>query len=442
MKNGMIALAIGAVPLLLWANAGGPDPGYSGVPGERGTCVVCHGGTLGSSMTITTSSGTTYTPGAAMTVTVTITDAHNRYGFQATARLASSTTTQAGGFAINETNMQVICTSTNFLNESSKPAAGCPANQPWEYVMHRGSRTGNSFVFTFTPSASATGDIIIYAAGNAANGNGQLGGDRIHATTLRLAPAAAPNRPTISPNGAITASNFGGGTTVAPQGWMEIYGTNLAPSAADWTSAIASGQAPTTLNGVEVTIGGRPAFLSFVSPGQVNVQVPDGVGAGPTVMTVRNANGTSDNYTVNVAPVVPAFLAPPVAPFRTATRQFIAAFFPDSTGNGPFAGSPSESPLFRSARPNDRLIIYAVSLGSVRPPQQAGRIVSGPTALESISLNFGGTPVTLEYAGHAPSFVGLYQINAVVPNLAPGEYAIGGTVNGTPIPPGLFINLK
>lgn len=442
MKSGWIALAVGALPVFLWANNGGPDPGYSGVPGERGTCVACHGGPLGSSMTITTSSGASYTPGTPMTVTVTITDQHNRYGFQATARLASSTTTQAGGFAVSEINMQVICSSTNFVNETQKPAAGCPAGQPWEYVMHRGSRAANSFVFTFTPSAGATGDIILYAAGNAANGNGQLGGDRIHAATLRLTPAATSPRPTISQGGAITASNFGGGTTIAPQGWMEIYGTNLAPSIADWTSAIASGQAPTSLNGVEVTIGGKPAFLSFVSPGQINVQVPDDIGTGPAVLTVKNANGTSDNHTVNVAPVVPAFLAPPVAPFKTATRQFIAAFFPDSTGNGPFAGNPAESPLFRSARPNDRLIIYAVGLGNVTPRQQAGRIVTGPTALDSISLNFGGTPVVLEYAGHAPNFVGLYQINAVVPNLPPGEYEIGGTVNGTPIPRGIFINLK
>jgi uncharacterized protein (TIGR03437 family) len=442
MKKWMIALSIGAAPVLLWANAGGPDMGYSGVPGERGTCVSCHGGTLGSSMTISASTGASYTPGVAMTVTVTITDQNNRYGFQATARLASSSSTQAGGLNTTETNMQVRCASTDLADDVAKPAAGCPANRPLEYIMHRGSRTGNSFVFSFTPAASATGDIIIYAAGNAANGNGQVTGDRIHATTLRLSPGAAPNRPTISQGGVITVANFGASQTIAAQSFIEIYGTNLASSTADWSNSFVGGMAPTTLNGVEVTIGGRPAFVNFVSPGQVNVQVPDGVGTGMTVLTVKNAQGTSDNYMVNVAPVTPALLAPPAAPFKTATRQFIAAFFPDSTGSGPFAGNPSESPQFRSARPNDRLIIYALGLGPVTPAQQAGRIVTGATALNSISMNFGGTPVALEYAGLAPNFVGLYQINAVVPNLTPGEYAIGGTINGTPIPAGLFINLK
>lgn len=442
MKKVFIALATGAAPLVLWAFSGGPDPGFSGVPGERGTCVACHVGVAGSSLTIATSSGASYSPGTAMTVTVTITDQNTRYGFQATARLASSSTTQAGGIAVSEANMQVRCASSNLLNESAKPAAGCPANQPLEYVMHRGSRTGNSFTFTFTPSTGTTGDIIIYAAGNAANGDFSSNGDRIHAASLRLTRAASPSRPTISQGGAITASNFGGGGTVAPQSWMEIYGANLAASTADWSNDIAGGNAPTALNGVEVTVGGKPAFLSFVSPAQVNVQIPDDVGTGPTTLSVKNAEGTSDNYTVNVTPVTPAFLAPPVAPFKTATRQFIAAFFPDSTGSGPFAGNPSESSTFRTARPNDRLILYAIGLGAVTPPQQAGRVVTGATALNNIALTFGGTPVALEYAGHAPTYVGLFQINAVVPNLAPGEYAIGGTVNGTPIPSGLFINLK
>jgi uncharacterized protein (TIGR03437 family) len=445
MKKGWIALAAGAAPLLLWAFSMGPDPGVSGVPGEAGTCASsgCHtGATVGSSMTISAAGGPTFQPGVAKTITVTITDTSARYGFQATGRLSSNAKSQAGPITTTDSNLLVLCSSLDLLDQQTKPAAGCPASQPLEYVSHRSPRPTGTFTFTFTPRADVTENIVIYAAGNAANGDGSRLGDRIHTARLTLTPAAAPNRPSISAGGAITAGNFGGGGTVAPQGWMEIYGTNLAPSTADWTSAIASGNAPTTLNGVEVTIGGRAAFLSFVSPGQVNVQVPDGVGTGPTVMTVRNANGTSDNYTINVAPVVPAFLAPPVAPFKTATRQFVAAFFPESTGAGPFAGNPSESQLFRSARPNDRLILYAVGLGGVTPPQQAGRIVSGPTALNSISLNFGGTPVALEYAGHAPGFVGLYQINAVVPNLPPGEYAIGGMVNGTPIPAGLFINLK
>jgi uncharacterized protein (TIGR03437 family) len=443
MKKWSIALAVGAAPMILWAFSLGPNPGVSGVPGE-GTCAdtFCHVGTaVGSSMTITAEGGPAYTPGIAKTITVTITDTNTRYGFQSTARLASDAKAQAGSLSTTDATLLILCSSLDLLDQQTKPAAGCPPNRPLEYISHRSPRMTGTFTFTFTPAASATGDVILYAAGNAANGNGTNSGDRIHTATLRLSPAA-PNRPSISSGGAVTVVNFGGSTVVAPQSWMEIYGTDLAPSTADWSSAIASGTAPTTLNGVEVTIGGSPAFLSFVSPGQVNVQVPDGIGVGPTVLTVRTAAGTSDNYNLNVASVTNSFLAPPIAPFRVGDRQFIAALFSDSTVSGPFVGSPSESASFRSARPGDRIILYAVGLGPVNPPQEAGKVVTQSTALQSVTLQFGLAPVLLEYAGLAPNSVGLFQLNAVVPNVPPGEYPLGGIINGVPIPSGLFINLK
>jgi uncharacterized protein (TIGR03437 family) len=63
---------------------------------------------------------------------------------------------------------------------------------------------------------------------------------------------------------------------------MEIYGANFAPAPRLWAAADFTGlNAPTVLGGVHVTIAGQAAFVDYVSPLQVNAQVPSGVAAGP-----------------------------------------------------------------------------------------------------------------------------------------------------------------
>jgi uncharacterized protein (TIGR03437 family) len=439
-----------AAPMILWAFSVGPPAARTNVPGE-GNCTACHQGTAlngGPGNLSITASSMTYTAGTPVTITLTIndTDGRTRFGFQGAARAASDSTnkTQAGSFRPGS-SMRVRCLGTDLANPTQAPnreGDACPSAQPLEYIEQGAASESNTFTFDWMPTASTSGNVIIYGIGNAANGNGANSGDRIYAATLQLTPAAGGTRPTINANGAVTAVNWGGSPTIASGTWVEIYGTNLAASTADWGSTIGSGTAPTELNGVSVRFGDTPAFLSFVSATQVNAQVPDGVGAGATTLTVRNANGTSDNYTIQAAAASPSFLAPPNAPFRVGTRQFVAALFPDSTSGGPFVGPTSMGTNFRSARAGDRIILYAIGMGAVSPAQQAGRVVTASNALTSFSLQFGDATVTTEYAGLAPNTVGLYQINATVPNLPAGEYEIRGMVNGTPIASGLFINLR
>jgi hypothetical protein len=88
-----------------------------GVPNENGTCVACHVGTGvnagGGSVSVTLPNGTTYTPGVPQQLTVTIADsAQHAWGFQLTARLSTSSSTQAGTFASLDANTQVICGNT------------------------------------------------------------------------------------------------------------------------------------------------------------------------------------------------------------------------------------------------------------------------------------------------------------------------------------------
>src|ERR1700722_13220821 len=91
VNSSLVALAI--IPPVLYSYEYGPDPGYTGAPGDNATgCSAsgCHVGTpntAGGSVTITSSGGTTYTPGgAAQQITVTVTDpAQKKYGFELTA---------------------------------------------------------------------------------------------------------------------------------------------------------------------------------------------------------------------------------------------------------------------------------------------------------------------------------------------------------------------
>ncbi|HTP34261.1 MAG TPA: hypothetical protein VMJ75_18915, partial [Candidatus Acidoferrales bacterium] len=86
----------------------------------------------------------------------------------------------------------------------------------------------------------------------------------------------------------ISASSYGGFSALAPATWMEIYGTNLANVASQtWASSDFKGNAaPTALGATTVTIGGQSAFIDYVSPTQVNAQVPSNVAPGPQPVVV------------------------------------------------------------------------------------------------------------------------------------------------------------
>jgi hypothetical protein len=112
--------------------------------------------------------------------------------------------------------------------------------------------------------------------------------------------AAPGGPPVIDPlPGAVSASAFGGYSSIAPGSWIEIYGTYLtsAPlrnncpgfAGSCWTSAdFTNGVAPTSIDGVSVSIGGQAAFIDFTSPGQINAQVPSSAPIGAQTVTVTN----------------------------------------------------------------------------------------------------------------------------------------------------------
>src|SRR5580700_4636350 len=280
------AMVMGTLPVLLWAYEYGPNPGYTGVPTENGgaTCATsgCHTGTTNDpankgSVAVTFPNGMTYTPGVAQKLSVTITDpapTQKAAGFQLTARVASSPSTMAGTFATVDTYTQVICSQTNLQIFTYQVTNGqtCtslkPTGQTLQYIEHTGTQTDppppaqggyeNSiahglpytYTFSWTPPATNVGNITIYVAGNAGAGNPPTDeGDHIYATKYTLTPAATGPAPAISSGGIVSAGAFGGFTAATAGSWIEIYGSNLAPSSGfSWQGINFNGNnAPTTL---------------------------------------------------------------------------------------------------------------------------------------------------------------------------------------------------
>jgi len=228
----------------------------------------------------------------------------------------------------------------------------------------------------------------------------------------------------------VSASDYGGFASIAPGTWIEIYGQNLATTTQTWGSSNFNGNnAPTSLGGTTVTVGGQSLFIDYVSPGQVNGQVPSNVATGSQPVVVTTDAGSSNPFAVTVNATQPGLLAP--SAFNIANQQYAVALF----SNGFYDLPPGTAGVAaKRAVPGDTILLYGIGFGAVTPDTPAGAIVQGTTALNA-SLNFsiGGTSAQVQYAGLTPGFLGLYQFNVVVPNIpASDSTPLTFTVNGTP----------
>ena len=242
---------------------------------------------------------------------------------------------------------------------------------------------------------------------------------------------AAPPDPAV--NLVLNASAYGAFTSVAPGSWIEIYGTDLAPVTAGWSAANFKGNnAPTVLDGVSASIAGQPAFVDYISPTQVNVQLPSNIATGGTLqLTLKNGTVTSGAVNVTVNATTAGLLAP--ASFKVGANQYVVAQHLDGTyvlPVGAITGLTS-SP----AQPGETIVIYGVGFGSVVPNIPAGQLVTENNQLSaSLKILFGTTPAKLSYDGLAPSEVGVYQFDIVVPTVAnsdlvPLTFNLGGVAS-------------
>jgi uncharacterized protein (TIGR03437 family) len=250
------------------------------------------------------------------------------------------------------------------------------------------------------------------------------------ALALTAACLSAQGPPSITSGGVVSASSFGQFKSIAPGSWIEIFGSNLSTNSRSWTGTDFSGvNAPTSLDKTKVTVGGQDAFISFISPGQVNAQVPSNIGTGPQSIVATTPAGSSAPYTITVNSVQPGLLAP--SSFSIAGKQNVVALFSDGTT---FVLPPAtiSGVASRRAQPGDVITLYGIGFGPVTPSIPAGQIVQQSNTLAlPFQILFGPTPAAFLYDGLAPSAVGLYQFNVTVPNVTssdavPVTFTVGG----------------
>jgi len=407
-----VCLGIGAaLPVIIYAYAEGPDAGFAGVPGELGTCAQCHTGPTGTgSVTVAFANGLTYTPGVTQHVVVTVADpVQRRWGFELTARLSSSTSTMAGSFTPGSDGFtQLVCSLPGFGTEQY--GSSCPPALPLAYIEHTllGTRNGTTgsaaFQFDWTPPATNVGNILVYVAGNAANGDGTDNGDHIYTNKYTLSPASATTQPDIT--AVVNGASFKTGITAGS--WVTIQGTNLSGATGTWTgSEIVNGKLPTQVDNVSVTIDGLPAAVYYVSPTQLNVQAPSDSNTGPVPVVVTDNGQTSAAFTVNLLAETPAcFLW--ANKYAVATRQDFSLVGPTTL----FPGSTTP------AKPGDVVILWGTGFGATTPAMSSGQLVPS-TQLFSVtnppSIIVGGVQATVYGAALAPGFAGLYQIAIQIP---------------------------
>lgn len=441
----LLATAAIATPIL-YAYEYGPPPGYTAAPGDNPSgCAAggCHGGGAISpkntgSVKITASGGTSYVPGQAQTITVTITDsAEKGYGFQMTAK---ATGTNLPGFFTpgSDGYSQVFC-----LDGSAGSATGCTAahGSTQEWIEHTqagwqssGTSPSHSYTFTWTPPATSSGTITLYAAGNAVPNFAppavDSGAHTYFANLALTASAANPNAPTIT-SGGINPLNSTA-TTIQPGAWTQIFGTNLASALTLW-----KGDFATTLGGTTVTVNGKPASLYFVSPNQINFQAPNDTATGsvPVVVTTPNGSATS---TVTLGAVGPSFLL--------LDSKHVTGIILGSNGGYSILGPTGSSLGYQTvaAKAGDSVELYAVGFGPTNPVMPSGQALAAGqygTATDQVQLIINGKTVTPTFAGITEA--GLYQINLTIPSgLGTGDVSLVGQVAGVQTPAGVVISLQ
>jgi uncharacterized protein (TIGR03437 family) len=439
------AVAIGtALPMLLLAYLSGLDAGVAGVP-EEDTCADCHNGPSGSgSVTVTFPGARTYTPGAKQHLVVNIADpSQQRWGFQLTARQANSSSTQAGSFAGGADGYtQLVCTQTDFRSQAFGNT--CDTNgMALEYIEHTasGSRLGTTggvtFEFDWTPPATDVGNLVVYVAALAANGDNTDRGD--HSYTARYtitSPSAVPApQPTISSGGVFNAASFQPG--VSAGSWVTIQGSNLAGNTRSWSAGdFEDGALPTQLDGVSVKIDGKPAYVAFISPAQINVQAPADSALGPVPVEVTFNASPSSPGTAQLQAVSPGLFL--------WSGKYAVATHSDFSPAAPAGLFPGVTTV--PAKPGESIILWGTGFGATNPTVAPGIVPpANPLAnvANPVTATIGNMAATVLGAAISPGNPGLYQIAVQVPPSAPdGDLPVIAQVNGIQSSSNVLLNVK
>jgi len=336
--------------------------------------------------------------------------------------------------------VDVFDTTGKLLQSLVVGGTGSLLNSPWGLAMAPATfgkfagdllvgNFGDGLINAYNPTTGAFAGTLQDGSGNniaiqglwaLTFGNGGSGGDK---DTLYFTAGPGGQKHGIlgsisaNPNAAsvVNAAEVGGG--IAPNTFVTIYGTDLAVTKRNWTKADfgPTGTAlPTSLDGVSVLVNGEPAYISYISPVQINLLTPTDM---PTIgrVTVQVSNGglTSSVVMANVQATAPSF-------FLFDSAGHVAATHADNTPIGTATSTVPGTP----AKPGELIILYGSGFGPTIPPTVNGQLVTVPALLTSYPvIQFNNTTGTIAWGGL--SATGLYQFNITVPTVVEdGEVSV------------------
>jgi uncharacterized protein (TIGR03437 family) len=167
-----------------------------------------------------------------------------------------------------------------------------------------------------------------------------------------------------------------------------------------------------------LTIAGTPAPLLYVSPAQINFQVPPGAGTGQVEVVVSQSSTVVAKTALQINPSASGIFLQILS-----DRTRAAASNPDLTPNGP--SSPAAAGTYA--------VMFTTGIGAVSPALAAGQpapLSPLSVALLTVNATIGPRPVTVQYAGRAPTLLG-DQVNLLIPaDLPAGDYPVVIRVDG------------
>jgi uncharacterized protein (TIGR03437 family) len=252
-----------------------------------------------------------------------------------------------------------------------------------------------------------------------------------HFLVMVYYPATATTAPLVS----LVANAEGEYTAIAPNTWVEIKGSRLAPSGDSRTwqiSDFVNSTMPTQLDGVSVKVNGKSAYVSYISPTQVNILTPPDSLPAESQIVLSNNGAVSASFTALAQSLSPSF-------FVASDGLHIIATHVDGTLVGPASFSVPGYP-FSPAAPGEIISIYANGFGLTSIPVASGSMMQGGTLSPLPAITIAGRNAIVQYAGLISP--GLFQFNVTVPAAAPqGDQVIKATYGGASTQPGTLLTV-
>ncbi len=341
----------------------------------------------------------------------------------------------------NNTPLVTNFISTSLLNAKVSPELLAAPGAAAISVSSPGGAKSNSVTFTvgsgtpaitsLTPAAGAAGGtaftLTVNGGGFPADAVVQWNGVGLPTTVVSSAQltaavsaalVAAPGSASIAISSSAGASNMvafpiakftvlnaaSNLTAIAPGSLISIYGSNLAPVPSVSATAV---PLTTSLGNTTVQINGIAAPLLYVSPNQINAQVPFETAVGAATLAVAG-----------VSPV-----SVPVS--ATGPGIFVVQNFADGAANS--ADDPAAAGQY--------VVVYMTGQGAVDHPVASGAAAIGnplSSALAPVTATIGGKDASVLFAGLTPGLVGVLQVDLQVPAVAAGNQPLIVTIGGVP----------